>query len=128
MGDNKRKMSKRTHNQLIAQAREFRKYPTKAEAFLWDRLRDRQLGGYKFKRQRVFGPFILDFYCPEIKLAVELDGEIHLQQREADTARTKHLQAYKVTVIRFDNEAVLNEIERVLDEILGWCERLSLKE
>jgi very-short-patch-repair endonuclease len=127
MGNNQGKFKKETRFHLIEQAREFRKHPTEAETFLWRRFRSRQLGGNKFKRQRVFGPFILDFYCPGCKLAVELYGGIHRQQRAYDAARTKQLQSYGVAVMRFENEAVINEIERVLEDILQMCSQISNK-
>ena len=125
MGDQNESVSKEKHNQLIQQARIFRQNPTEAESIMWSVLRNRTLGGYKFKRQRVFGPFILDFYCPTCKLAIELDGEIHRDQREYDTNRTDLLKAYGVTVIRFRNQDVLQKTERVLEEILDRCERLT---
>jgi very-short-patch-repair endonuclease len=111
-------------NQLIEQARKFRKKPTKSEAVLWKELRNRKLGGFKFKRQRVFGPFILDFYCPSCKLAIELDGEIHQSQQEYDSERTKKLADYGLTVIRFKNQEVISETENVLKEILDVCQQI----
>jgi len=124
MGNQQRNISRETHERLIEQAREFRQNPTKAEAVLWDRLRGRQLGEYKFKRQRVFGPFILDFYCPECKLAIELDGEIHQRQQEYDAQRTERLQSFGVTVLRFNNQDVIDETDQVLEEILELCKEL----
>ena len=91
---------------------------------LWDKLRGRQLGEYKFKRQRVFGRFILDFYCPECKLVIELDGEIHQRQQEHDAQRTEQLQYYGVTVLRFNNQDVIEETDKVLVEILVRCKEL----
>lgn len=58
--------------------RDFRKNPTKAEACLWEILRSKQLEGYKFRRQHPMKGYILDFYCPELKLAIEVDGQIHM--------------------------------------------------
>jgi very-short-patch-repair endonuclease len=125
MGNQLKKITKETRKHLIQQARYFRQNPTKAEAILWGALRDRELGGYKFKRQRVFGPFILDFYCPVCRLAIELDGEIHRQQQEYDTQRTERLKSYGVTVMRFANQDIIQETERVLEEIMEMCKKLS---
>ena len=127
MGNQQEKIPKELHDQLIRRARKFRKNPTEAETELWDALRGRKLGGYKFKRQRVFGPFILDFYCPECKLAIELDGEIHSQQYEYDSVRTEWLQTSGVTVIRFRNTVVLNDTELVLQKIINKCGKLTGK-
>jgi very-short-patch-repair endonuclease len=79
-------------NQLIEQARKFRRNLTKAESVLWKELRNRKLGGFKFKRQRVYGPFILDFFCPSCKLVIEIDGGIHQSQQENDSEITKKLR------------------------------------
>lgn len=124
MGNVNKKDSRKNRDQLIEQARNFRKNPTEAEAVLWKGLRNRKLGGFKFKRQRVFGPFILDFYCPESKLTIELDGGIHQTQREYDSLRTERLEAFGLTVVRFTNQEVIGEKERVLEEILDVCRSL----
>ncbi|MEA5472124.1 endonuclease domain-containing protein [Spirulina sp. 06S082] len=98
-------------------ARKLRDRLTPAEFYLWQALRNKQLGGLRFRCQHPVGRFILDFYCPSCKLAVEVDGGIHDRQFEYDTARTEHLQQYGYRVIRFSNERVMNNIEAVLEEI-----------
>ena len=81
------------HQQLIAQVHWMRAHPTRAEALLWTKLRKRKLGGYRFLRQRIFGPYIVDFYCAEAGLIIEIDGPIHQSQKEYDEERTRFLQS-----------------------------------
>jgi very-short-patch-repair endonuclease len=92
---------------------------TEAEKKLWKFLRNRQLLGKKFRRQHAIIKYVLDFYCHECKLAVELDGGIHTKEeiREYDLARTGILKEYGITVIRFWNAEVMNDIEDVLKKI-----------
>ena len=86
---------------------------------LWTYLRARELHGYKFRRQHPISDFIADFYCHECKLIVELDGEYHniIEQKQYDDGRTYELEKLKTKVIRFTNQAVLEHIDFVLDEI-----------
>ena len=114
--DSLHKGSRSTTNQ---HARELRHAETEAEKKLWTLLRNRQLKGKKFRRQHAFADYVLDFYCHECKLAVELDGNIHAgkETREYDTARTNLLNEYGITVIRFWNNEVLDEPEKVLEKI-----------
>jgi very-short-patch-repair endonuclease len=99
-------------------ARELRKEQTNAEALLWERLRKRALEGHRFRRQHPIDRFIVDFCCPSHRLVVELDGGIHLGQRERDRARERILDELGFRVVRFSNEQVLNETERVLAALL----------
>ncbi len=106
-------------------ARKMRNNPTKSEFFLWQRLKDRQLEGFKFIRQhpllydRVYNDykfFIPDFYCPAANLIIELDGRIHDQTEEYDKWRDEIITHLNITVLRFHNQDLLN-IEKVLDTI-----------
>ena len=83
--------------------RDFRKNPTKAEACLWEILRAKRLDGYKFRRQHPLKGYILVFYCPELELAFEVDGQIHKdeEQKKYDQERTYDFQKCGITVIRF---------------------------
>ena len=98
-------------------SRELRRDQTEAEKILWKYLRNRHLTGRKFRRQYVFKGFILDFYCAEEKIAIELDGLIHIKQKDYDAARQEIIENNGVRVIRFKNEMVLNDINSVLDSI-----------
>ena len=92
---------------------------TPAEACLWRALKGKQIDGLKFRRQFGFGPYILDFYCPEIRLCIELDGEVHKSSEAAeyDEQRTEYLRHNNVEVIRFDNEVVFYNTEGIIEEI-----------
>jgi len=96
--------------------RELRRNQTDAERAFWAKVRNKQFFGMKFFRQYSFGSYILDFYCPEKKLAVELDGGQHNQpeDREYDAVRTNYLNAHGVEVVRFWNNEVLGEMDAVL--------------
>lgn len=103
-------------------AKELRGNPTAVENRLWKYLLNRQLGGFKFRRQHPIGRFIADFYCHSSKLIIELDGEIHATQVGYDKARTLWLEERGVRVIRFLNIEVETKIEKVIAEILMACE------
>jgi len=100
---------------------ELRKNLTPAEAHLWTFLRGRQLAGRKFRRQHGVGATILDFFCPEEQLAVELDGEVHEGPLAArlDDERSNFLAAQGIRVIRFENRVVFENSEWVLERIKG---------
>ncbi|MCM1983973.1 endonuclease domain-containing protein [Lyngbya confervoides] len=100
-------------------ARSLRRRSTPAEARLWEALRRRKLAGYKFRRQHPVGRFILDFYCPELKLVIEIDGGIHEHQKDYDEDRTAQLEASGDRVLRFSNDEVLHHLPTVLERILG---------
>ena len=102
-------------------ARELRHTETEAEKKLWSLLRNRQLKGKKFRRQHAVADYVLDFYCHECKLAVELDGNAHAkkEKQEYDTARTNLLNEFGIKVIRFWNNEVMKEPEKVLERIAG---------
>lgn len=105
--------------------RELRKHLTPAEAKLWTHIRSSQLEGRKFRRQHSVGRYILDFYCPQERLAVELDGEVHsfVSAQERDLERDSFLNAQGIKVLRFENKVVFQEVEAVLIEIqrhFGW--------
>ncbi len=104
----------------IYAARTLRKDQTNAEAMLWEYLRDKRLKGVKFRRQHILRGFILDFYCPQAKLAIELDGLIHKKQKEADKERQAILESIGVTFLRFSNEQVYNEADIIIDSIYGF--------
>lgn len=99
-------------------ARENRKNPTFEENYVWNFLRNKQLG-VSFRRQHVIGEFIVDFVCLSKKIIIEIDGKYHQQeeQMEYDIMRTERLSKYGFRVIRFSNEEILTNIERVLDII-----------
>ncbi len=102
-------------------ARRLRDEQTPAEARLWEALRDRRLEGWKWRRQAPVGPFIVDFACLEAKLAIELDGGIHVQRADRDARRDAYLTARGLQVLRFWNTEVVEDLERVAWTILKAC-------
>ncbi|HUR99712.1 MAG TPA: endonuclease domain-containing protein [Pyrinomonadaceae bacterium] len=108
--------------------RELRRGLTPAEARLWTLLKNSRLEGRKFRRQHSVGKYVLDFYCPSEKLAVELDGEGHftLPAVSHDAERRRFLESYGIRVIRFENESVFKSEKSVLARIIsefGWSQR-----
>ena len=99
--------------------RDLRRNQTEAEKVLWKQLRNKNLLGLKFFRQYSVGAYIVDFYCPEYKLAIELDGGQHAEEenKEYDKIRTDYLKSIGVEVVRFWNNEVLQNIEGVLEKI-----------
>ncbi|MFO5438001.1 MAG: endonuclease domain-containing protein [Dolichospermum sp.] len=101
-------------------ARQMRTEATLAEKQLWQRLKNKQLLGLKFRRQQVIDRFIVDFYCHEVKLVIEVDGEIHNYTQVEDAIRQEFLESLGLQVVRVKNEDVLFRIEGVLEEIVQW--------
>ena len=101
---------------------------TKSEQLLWNKLRNRQLLGYKFRRQHPFYEIILDFFCYEAKLSIEVDGAIHKYsyQKERDVGRTHILKKFGITELRFSNSEVENKMGKVLDKIQRYLQSCSL--
>jgi very-short-patch-repair endonuclease len=98
---------------------------TDAERQLWKILRGKQLQGLKFRRQYGVGNYILDFYCPKIRLAIELDGGQHMDKREVDDARTAYLNSQDISVLRFWNNDISKNLEGVFQTINEAVIRLS---
>src|SRR6266487_4169524 len=105
---------------LKERARELRKNMSLAEILLWKRLKGKQLCGYDFDCQRPLGRRIVDFYCKELKLAVDVDGSVHDFTRSKDEARQREIEALDVTLLGFWNYDVKNDIRSVLNNIEGW--------
>ena len=105
--------------QKILIARELRKSQTPSEKILWQALRNRQLLNLKFHRQYVIAGFILDFYCPAMKLGIEVDGGVHNLKdiKIYDTEREKIIKEHGIAIIRFTNNNIKNNLPAVLDQI-----------
>ncbi|MBK9713418.1 MAG: endonuclease domain-containing protein [Kouleothrix sp.] len=115
--DRERNNAPRRLPALNDQARQHRAHPTVAEARLWQHLRDRRLGGFKFRRQHAIDRFIVDFCCVERRLIVELDGSVHAQQVERDRECTTVLEGFGYRVLRFRNDQVEDDIGGVIEAI-----------
>jgi very-short-patch-repair endonuclease len=121
----KRSRKTKSPPEVRQSAKELRKSQTPAEEKLWKMLRNRKPGGYKFRRQHPIGGFIVDFYCDEVELMIELDGEIHNRQKGYDQARDRWLSENGYQVLRFGNEVIGDEEEGVVADIISTCERDS---
>lgn len=109
--------TRKTSRTVRTRAKELRVMQTPAERMLWRVLRDRSVNGLKFRRQHPLDGFVLDFFCPEAKLCVELDGGVHDARQERDADRTGQLEARGLRVIRFRNEEVEHDMPSVLRRI-----------
>jgi very-short-patch-repair endonuclease len=106
--------------------KELRNSLTPAEAFLRTHLKKRQLSGKKFRRQYSVGPYTLDFFCPEVRLAVELDGAPHFTiiGQELDAKKDRYLEEQGIVVLRFENREVFENLEWVFGVIRKDFERI----
>ena len=107
----------------LQKARHLRRNQTNAERKLWFRLRDRRLGGWKFRRQFPIDRFVVDFFCADAHLIIELDGGQHEARTKADAQRTKILEAMGYFVLRYWNNDVMQNIDGVLEDIYAALER-----
>jgi very-short-patch-repair endonuclease len=107
------------HKYLKEFRKELRNNPTKAESQLWKVLQKKQLNRRRFRRQHSIGNYILDFYCPEEKLIVELDGQVHdnFVNQEYDRKRAEFLESLGFKVLRFENHLVFEQLDMVLEAI-----------
>ena len=106
--------------ELKSKRKTLRNNSTKAEIILWRYLKHSQLNGRKFRRQHSIGPYIVDFYCPEKRVVIELDGPVHEkdEQKIYDKKRQKYIEAVDIRIVRFQNEEVINNVEKVIARIL----------
>jgi very-short-patch-repair endonuclease len=103
-------------NQLTFR-RKLRKRQTTAEYILWSQILNRKIG-FKFRRQYSVGPFILDFYCPEKRFCIELDGTQHLNNIQYDNERSEYLNSFNIIVYRVSNIEVFDDIDKVIQRIV----------
>ncbi|MFJ2428364.1 endonuclease domain-containing protein [Pseudomonas sp. NPDC087804] len=109
-----------TRPTLVQFSRQLRAQQTDCEHLLWQRLRSRQIAKLKFRRQFPCPPYVLDFYCAELKLAIELDGSQHYESSGLihDQRRTLYLYQQGIEVVRFSNLEVLQQMDAVLEQII----------
>ncbi len=108
--------------------RELRNNPTYGEKLLWNSLRKKQVADARFLRQYSIDKFVVDFYCPELHLAIEIDGPMHFESEdkiEYDKVRQIHLEKFNIKFLRYTDDKVKNNLEEVLKEILE--EVISIK-
>jgi very-short-patch-repair endonuclease len=112
-------MHKRTTPKIFGHAKQLRRNMTEAEAKLWKHLRAHHMGDVHFRKQHAIGNYIVDFCAPRRKLIIELDGSQHMEQEEYDKERTAFLESKGYRVLRFWNNAVMNDIDSVLTVIFS---------
>ena len=102
-----------------AKRRSLRNNMPKPEAVIWSKLKGKQMLGYKFRRQYSVNRYVVDFYCPELKLAVEIDGDSHFQEesRDDDNLRQAFIESFDIQFLRFTNEDVYKNLEGVLETV-----------
>jgi very-short-patch-repair endonuclease len=110
---------------LKKKARELRKDSTLTEVLLWNELRGRKLKGYQFHRQIPMLKYIVDFYCHELRLAIEVDGPSHDSKEKYDSKRQYELEQWDVNLIRFSDSAIKHKMDTVLNSISGEIERIE---
>ena len=112
---------------LKEKARELRNNSTFTEIHLWKYLKGKQICGYDFHRQKPIDNFIVDFYCGELMLAIEVDGESHYGNEEKDKKRQSKLEKLGVSFLRFDDLEIRYNLENVLLEIENWIKNNAKK-
>ena len=115
--DNRAKHSLGAIAAIKDKAKKLRKKMTEAEKILRSKIRNRKVNGMYFRRQHPYGIYILDFFCFEANLVIEVDGLIHLSKHEYDLERTEYLESSGLTIIRFRNADIENRIGKVLEKI-----------
>jgi very-short-patch-repair endonuclease len=116
-------MSLKYNPKLKERAKELRKNSTLSEVLLWNRLKRKQLKGYQFLRQKPIDNYIVDFFCPDLMLAIEIDGSSHHENEEYDKKREEELKNLGINIIRVTDSRVKNNIEGVVWEIEEWIDK-----
>jgi very-short-patch-repair endonuclease len=113
---------------LKERARTLRKNMTRAEVLLWMKLKGKQMCGYDFDRQRPLDEYIVDFYCKELRLAIEIDGWSHALKGARDVARQKRLGSLGVRFLRFTEQEVMADSQSVTDQIEMWIQQQTARQ
>lgn len=118
---------KEVRKATVERARELRRGHSGAEKLFWTKARNRQLGGWKIRRQAPLGPYIVDFYADELKAVIELDGEQHGETFHSlrDAARDKWLEKNGYSVLRIWNRDLFQDVHGTLDMVCGWLDGLK---
>ncbi len=107
----------RSPRYIIELSREMRINPTRSEAILWNELKGKKVDGFKFRNQHPIHRYILDFFCYEKQLAIEVDGDIHKNRTDYDEYRDEYLKSAGIETLRITNEDVINNIDVVVEKI-----------
>lgn len=118
----------KVHNLKISEEirKKLRKSSSQMEGAFWRRVRNNQIG-YKFRRQHGIGQYVVDFYCPELQLVIEIDGDSHAEKEhiEYDKAREYFFRKLNLRIIRYYNRDIVNNIEGVFEDLLARIEKLT---
>ena len=114
-------------NNQKQQRKDLRNNMTPAEIILWSKLKNRQMMGYKFRRQYGVGRYIIDFYCPKLRLAIEVDGNIHDLELiiEKDNSRQKYIQSFRIKIKRYTNNDIINNLNGVLKNLRNTIQEIE---
>jgi very-short-patch-repair endonuclease len=114
------------NRELVINARVLRNNMTRAEIILWSRLREKKINGYKFRRQQPIFDYIVDFYCPELKFIIEVDGEIHSlpENTNYDSKRDKILKINGYHIIRLTNLEIETELDSTINKIILYIDEI----
>jgi very-short-patch-repair endonuclease len=108
---------------LKEKARELRNNSTRSEILLWEFLKHKKMSGYDFHRQKPLDEYIVDFFCNELLLAIEIDGESHFGKEEYDEARQKKLENMGIRFLRFEDTEIIYNLDEVLKKIETWIKQ-----
>ena len=125
--DNMKRRFVQYNPKLKTLARQLRRDGTLSEVLLWKELKGKQIMGYDFHRQKPIGQYIVDFYCPRLELAIEIDGDSHIFKEKRDKERQQRLEELGIRFLRFDDLDVKFQMDKVLDTIREWAEREESK-
>ncbi|MDD3006873.1 MAG: DUF559 domain-containing protein [Candidatus Pacebacteria bacterium] len=106
-------------------AKNLRNHSTLSEVLLWEHLKSKRMEGYDFHRQKLIGNYIVDFFCEELMLAIEIDGVSHDEKYYCDIERQKDLEKFGVRFLRFQDIEVKRNMEGVVEAIKRWTEEHS---
>ncbi len=110
------------NQKLVTRASELRNNPTFSERVLWKHLKRKQVKGYDFDRQKPIDNYIVDFFCNELMLAIEIDGESHNERNNYDQDRQERLERLGISFLRFDGFQVIKNVNGVLHIIYNWID------
>ena len=118
-------MPKLPHNtHLKKYANENRNNPTLSEKYLWQKLKNKQMLGLDFDRQRIIGNYIVDFFCKSLNVVIEIDGDSHIDKQNEDMIKDNYLNSLEIHVLRIKDEDVMSRMDWVLEKIEEYLKKL----
>jgi len=111
--------------ELKEKARELRSNSTLSEVLLWNKIKRKQIKGYQFLRQKPMNNYIVDFFCYRLMLAIEIDGDSHIDNENADLKRQEMLESLGINFLRFSDNEVKRNLNGVVQTIANWIEKFE---